>query len=233
MPQKRTRKRKKAKKRKTYRKKNYMMLPLGGFKPYQIVKLRYVEEIALDASALAYASYAFSANGIYDPSISGVGHQPANYDIWQSRYEDYLVLGSKITAQITPGGGSVNPALCGIYIAGSATEADAALTAGITSVLEQGARNTSFKRVPGNDALPAKGITLSQYYSPQKVWGLSKNYLHNSANYGGNGSSNPVEEARYTVWANSIAGNNPGRINLVVTIDYIVKFSGLVASQPS
>jgi hypothetical protein len=44
--------------------------------------------------------YVFSANGLYDPNITGAGHQPMGFDQLMLFFEHYTVLQAKITATI-------------------------------------------------------------------------------------------------------------------------------------
>ncbi len=43
----------------------------------------------------------FSANGCYDPDITGTGHQPMGFDQMMLMYEQYVVVRSKITCTFT------------------------------------------------------------------------------------------------------------------------------------
>lgn len=43
-------------------------------------------------------SYVFTANGLYDPNITGTGHQPMGYDQLMELYDHYKVTHCKITA---------------------------------------------------------------------------------------------------------------------------------------
>lgn len=49
-------------------------------------------------------SYAFTANGLYDPNITGSGHQPMGFDQMMSLYEQYTVVRSSITVTFRPHG---------------------------------------------------------------------------------------------------------------------------------
>lgn len=61
------------------------------------VKLFYNESVAITTGALGVAGvYVFSANGVYDPNISGTGHQPIGFDQMMLFYNHYTVLRSRI-----------------------------------------------------------------------------------------------------------------------------------------
>jgi len=68
--------------------------PFGKSK---LVTHHYTESILLNASAGTPADYVFSANGLYDPNISGTGHQPYAYDQLAAVYNESTVIASKCT----------------------------------------------------------------------------------------------------------------------------------------
>lgn len=60
------------------------------------VTLKYTETITLTTGALGvFATYFFAANGMFDPNITGVGHQPMYYDQYMALYNHYTVIASK------------------------------------------------------------------------------------------------------------------------------------------
>jgi len=68
--------------------------PFGKFKT---VKHHYTESILLNPSAGTPADHVFSANGMYDPNITGTGHQPYGYDQLAAIYNESCVITSKCT----------------------------------------------------------------------------------------------------------------------------------------
>jgi hypothetical protein len=54
------------------------------------------------ATGAASNSYFFIANGMYDPNITGTGHQPMGFDQMMSLYEQACVVRSKITVTFNP-----------------------------------------------------------------------------------------------------------------------------------
>lgn len=221
--------------KKKKKRKNKVYLPLGGFKSSQVVRLRYVTGISLDASGVSYAKYIFGANCLYDPDITGAGHQPSNYDVWAVRYKNWSVLGSKITATVTPDdNANLIPGYVGIYMSENKTEAEDALNLGIATVCEQqSSRSVIFKRCPGANQLPSNGLTLTQTFSPARTFGKSKKYLRDAKDYSGVIGANPTERAYFTLWQMNINSTNPGQVNLLVKIEFLVRFYGLNPQQNS
>lgn len=68
------------------------------FPPRFRKRLNY-DEVALSVASSAGSSnsYFFSANGLFDPNITGTGHQPMGFDQMMLMYEQYTVVSSKIT----------------------------------------------------------------------------------------------------------------------------------------
>ncbi len=54
--------------------------------------------VSVPATGLAGASHFFSANGAFDPDITGVGHQVMGFDQMMSFYEQYTVVFATATA---------------------------------------------------------------------------------------------------------------------------------------
>lgn len=91
--------------------------PLGT---KQYANFRYHDQITLTPGTGTSAVHVFSANGLYDPDISGVGHQPRGFDQVMALYDHFVVLGAKITLQFASGGVS-GANVCGVRVADSAT----------------------------------------------------------------------------------------------------------------
>lgn len=85
-----------ATKRRRYRKLHRVpRFPLSKSKR---VTLTYHDTFNLDVGAAGVpAHYIFSANGMYDPNITGVGHQPRGFDQLMTFFDHYTVLWSKIS----------------------------------------------------------------------------------------------------------------------------------------
>lgn len=60
-------------------------------------KLKYSEYADINVAAASTTNIRFAANGLYDPNITGVGHQPNPFDQLMLFYTKATVIGSKIT----------------------------------------------------------------------------------------------------------------------------------------
>lgn len=63
------------------------------------ISFRYCTEINIASTAGVLSNHNFSANGLYDPDLSGTGHQPLAFDQWMTLYNYYTVIGANITVQ--------------------------------------------------------------------------------------------------------------------------------------
>lgn len=67
------------------------------------VKLTYCQQNTLTPPGAGGCDInVFSANGLYDPDISGVGHQPRGFDQLMALYDHYVVYRAVCTVQYVP-----------------------------------------------------------------------------------------------------------------------------------
>jgi hypothetical protein len=66
--------------------------------------MRYVSAFSLNAAVGTPVAQIFSANGLYDPDVSGIGHQPYGFDQMAVFYNHYEVLEAVITFNVINAG---------------------------------------------------------------------------------------------------------------------------------
>lgn len=197
---------------------------MGGFPSNKIVRLRYVDEISIDAGVGAFGQHQFRANSVFDPDYTGAGHQPMNFDKWASLYEHYTVLGSKCNVKpLDYNSTTLGPGYCGIFL--STDSAGTSDFTNVTDVFENRLASSRWMMLGSITATPAQvtagGVT--SYFSAKKIFGV-KNAQDGRA-YGALVTTNPSADAYFNVYIASIYGNNPAATKLLVTIDYIVMFA--------
>lgn len=213
MPRKYARKRSRRGGRRTYRRKNNQMVIRKSPMPLRFAtKLRYVENFTIDPPATGIAgSYVFDAGGLYDPNITGTGHQPRGWDQLIAMYDHAVVIGSTCTATLTHNSGTNVNEICGMSLRdGQTVDADP------NDYLEGGTVRSGHLTTQH----PTKIFKLG--YSPKKFLGISKpmasQQLKNSVN------SNPTESAYYHIFSAGLNSTNPSEIDVTVVIDYLVVF---------
>lgn len=60
-------------------------------------RLTYFDTSSISVTVGAMSSYVFSVNGLYDPNVTGTGHQPAGFDQMMVFFDHYVVVHSKAT----------------------------------------------------------------------------------------------------------------------------------------
>lgn len=175
-------------------------------------RLKYVDYFNLNPGAGLFTSYVFTANGCWDPNISGVGHQPYGFDQIMAMYNHYIVLGSKINVtafQVTGGA----PYTMGVKLT------DSGLLSGslLTELLEQ----PGVKRMYALDT--QKPSRIMQTYSAKKFFGTK--FITGDDAMRGTVGTNPSEQAFYNVFVGPVNETSDlGSIAFTVEIEYIVKF---------
>lgn len=235
MPRRYAKKKKTKTKRKRRRRRTRMPMPLGGFPSSKVVKLRYVQQSALDAGPDAYVMQTYLANGlnfIYQTNATPIQRSdPANFLRNMNSYETYCVLGSRIKATfISDTSGNTVPSYCGIYLGRSKNDAPNLLINGITKLFEQ-PRNVRFRRVFGPNQ-SSNGMTITMNYSSSKFFQTTPSNYRDSKEYQGTASTDPVDPnaAYFQIFSHNVNGNNPGKIIVIVQIDYIVRLTDTTTS---
>lgn len=148
----------------------------------------YTETIRLQSVGGSTPYYVFACNGMYDPNISGTGHQPYYFDQAAALYNHYVIIGSKIVWECVPESTTTNPMQVGVSV-----QDDAGLTIAAPTDLEE------FPQ--GNCKLVAPSSMGGKCYFTQK-WSAKKYFggapLSNP-NLQGTPSANPTELSYYMI----------------------------------
>lgn len=204
-----------------YRNRVMRPLPLSGFPDTHVVRLRYCQEVSLDAAAANIQAWAFRANSMYSPSSSGSGHQPSGFDIWMERYTTFTVLGSKCTVTYAPSvAGSQIPAYMGVNLVTDNTQSYTTME----HMLEQVDTHRSAGTVGASYHLVNdKRVDVVATFSGKRWFGGG--FKTGVEPFYGTLTGDPAAQVFFQVWVGSVGGNNPPAVNLLVTIDYIAKLA--------
>lgn len=179
-----------------------------------IIKMRYCDQNPLDASGVAASTFTYALNGLFDPDVTTTGHQPMGFDQFAALYQQYKVLGARVTLEACgPPASSVSDQYIGIQFHENASYAPSV----ITQIIERGRERHS---VIGNQT---NRVKLVMNWSAKKWYG--NNYK--GMDTAGTISANPAELAYVSVFATRADNTeNPDPITYVITIDYIVEWFG-------
>lgn len=170
----------------------------------------YATTVSLNVPSLgALVTNVFSANGLFDPDITNVGHQPRGFDELIQLYDHYVVIGSKITVMACAEQ-ATNPLYFGITLrdqAGVASDPDGVLETPFVSY------KLCSPNGPAESVVQQFNNKYLGYSSPMNVVDLE-----------GNSASNPNEQAFYHLFAYSPSSTDEAAINVSVRIQYQVVF---------
>lgn len=181
--------------------------------------MRYVDNLAtIDPVVGTVGTYSYRANDIFDPNLTGVGHQPYGHDTLALVYGRYKVLSSKITVRYYAGGtGGVYSGLGSIQ-----TSTETIATTNPTLMLEQ--PETTYGPIASLQS--NKGVTtLSKTYNAARFFGKKRNH-ELTANMG----AGPTEKAYFHIGVQGTTSTSDvPRYDLAVTITYKVLLTEPIA----
>ncbi len=206
------------KRRRNFRKKRRKKSMLSLFKTGQpfprsyYTTLKYCTSVSLDASGVTSAVHTMSANGMYDPDITGTGHQPLGFDQFTPLYDHYYVYATRCKARFIAGDtGAQNVGI-------SIDDNNSAITTLETIREQPDTVSTVLGGTNGNAAVKQ----LTKFVNIGKSLGKSYKSDENK----GTSSANPSEQTYFNVWQEPIiAGTDPGACTVQVELTYYVCFT--------
>lgn len=177
-----------------------------------ITTLRYTEPFSINPLVGSAAWHVFSANGLYDPNITGGGHQPMGFDQLMTFYNHYEVIGAKIKMSIVP-----SPEVTGFNFGIKLDDSSTLAASGFEVICEHAM--TSFKTHPG--AGFSNGFDVYSTYSAKKFFGDKAG----DRETWGDASANPTDQAYFICFISPMtAMQDIASIPCMATIEYVVKF---------
>lgn len=214
------------KRRRFYRKRGTVAgvpRPSGLFLPNKMVmRHRYVSDLRTLNPSGPLAQHFWSANGMFDPDITGVGHQPMGYDQMAVFYNHYNVIGSKITVYCWAESQAdlYNPILA-VNISDDTT-----VTTNLQQLLENGRVKWVFCRTNPNLAVQGNSYArLKTGFSPKKFFTI-KNMPDNTSLVGAAVGNNPTQQAYFCVSLGHPDGSADVQSHyMYVVIDYLTMWT--------
>ncbi len=183
---------------------------------------RYCDRINVDAAGSGAVSvYQYSANGMYDPDITGTGHQPLGFDQWLGTssttglYNHYMVVSSQIT--VTAFSQAADNTGEALIMIGRSDDTTVNGTDPMT-LLE----NPTWHMSPLGCTSGGHDIAVvSHSFDAAREFGLDGSSLYAKDDLKGIYSANPAEQTYYTiaVTSNNVTVN-PANVSLLVEITY-------------
>jgi len=181
-----------------------------SFPAYTDTILHYVDQVTLNATSGLTDTFFFSCNGLFDPNITGTGHQPLGFDEWSAIYQKYRVLKSKITVHFVPNTVTTDSqAICGVRTQNAS---------GNVNNLQRNIElpNSRYTIVSG-DLNPR---TVSCYWNINQL--ASKT---DEQNMNADTTANPLQDEYFVIYYGSMdVIQDPLPVRCLVKIDYTVRF---------
>lgn len=170
--------------------------------------LIYSEQINLNPGVTGIAQYVFASNGLYDPDITGAGHQPAGFDQLMGLWNEYVVVASEIKVSFTNASTDAVGVTCGI------SHVDSATTSGDFRVyIENG--QTVWGKIATRAGMDK--ITLTNNVN---IRDISTQDIFNDDNFSGTSAKNPNDTHYWHIWVYADQGTDIGSVYATVEITY-------------
>lgn len=191
-----------------------------GFPQQLVSKLRYCDTMNMSPSSGSLVKQVFRLNSVFDPDLSGVGHQPLYRDTFAAIYDQYAVISTRITVTIV-NTGSV-PIHCGCVV-----EDDSTSSTSYTTLMEQSTGQ--------HKLIPAQAGSLSSHtfvydWDCKRHLGIDP---FASETYKTAVGSNPTEESDYLVWLQPVDLASSFTTYLNVEMDMVVLWTELTTPTGS
>lgn len=180
----------------------------SGIPEQMVLKLKYSELVRHTITA-GFAQYVWSANGCFDPNITGGGHQPLYFDQQMTLYNHFVVMSSHI--KITPATGSPIDLVYAVYVDDDAS----GTTTATTSWERPGVRVAA--AAPGS----WKPEPIEHFWKSGNTFG--QDVLANSELHGTSGA-NPTEQSYFIVTFFDPAAGTTSNVDFLYEIWFDVVF---------
>lgn len=189
----------------------------SGLPDRLFVKLRY-NQTALFSDAVGGVPkyYIYSGNSVYDPDITGTGHQPYLYDQWTTLYSAYRCHGSKIRVNVwnNATGSTNSQVMCTVAALPQTT---------VLSTADEYREMPHTRRCYTSLYRPHTA-TKWFYMTPQKVYGITKYNALGDHNWQAGIASSPSSQFSWQVYLQPVDMASTWACYVMVDIIYYVEF---------
>lgn len=193
-----------------------------GFPDRIKVKLNYFAEIDTTNTFGAASVQQFRGNSVFDPDLTGTGHQPMGFDQWSAFYGHYRVSGSSLRiGALVPGGTAfinTDTVGCSFGIVPATSSSLPTVTELVEWPYSKWRQSTFYT--------PIKGV--SAYMSTAKMLGVNKASVKNEDNNSALISANPTNQWYWNLLVFPANGTQTTYWTYTVKLTYYVEFFGRV-----
>lgn len=179
------------------------------------VTLKYVSYF-LGASTSSVNVLVLRANSIFDPDLTGGGHQPMGRDQWATFYNRYLVTDARVRATFQAAGSSQTVgAAVGINIAET-------LSPGTTWPTEAEQPQSVWTTMQPDWDSPNAMKTLYGSFNAKKFFNV--NTVKDNHDLGAIIGTNPARPAYFHIWRQTLNESTASQVYITYEIEYDVMF---------
>jgi len=185
----------------------------SGLPPSFRTRLVYSDAYGITGQGGVLTYYSWRANGVYDPDLTGTGHQPMGRDTYAALYNHCCVINSAVNLKFVSQDHTYASACpCGVLL-----HEDGTLSASSgTALIEQGASSWTVTSLRATTP-----VMLGKTYDAKEWFGI-KDIEDNMDRIGSPVGSNPTEIAAFSFWCQPGATTASGGLYLIVNIVYDV-----------
>lgn len=173
-------------------------------------RLTYFDYGSITTTSGVMSSHVFSVNGLYDPNITGTGHQPAGFDQMMVFFDHYVVIRSKATITL------VNATPTQTVQVALSLNSTVTPTSDVTILNEAGYVARDFLNI---GTAPDSIKTLSMTCNVSKFQGVP--IPKDDPELWGSASSNPTEQSYFniSIWDALAAQSSTTRYEILIEFD--------------
>ncbi len=155
--------------------------------------------------------HVFRCNSLFDPDFTAAGHQPRGFDQMSLLFQRYMVVGSRMKASFISSNASGDK-----YIVGIAIRQGSTVSTNNAAYMEQ--RNSSVKTISSVQ----RSVDVNLNFSASKYFSVK--HPLGEADLGALATADPVKEAFYHIFAQGTGADDPGVLDVFVSISFAVVF---------
>jgi hypothetical protein len=178
-------------------------------------KLRYTSRKTMTSTLGVYQLQVYSANGLFDVDVTGVGGQPMGFDQWMSMYASYRVISSKIRIRAGSVGTSAAAGSFLLVLLPQTT------STGLSDISDAESSAWSQAKI---FELGSPAINLSQTLSTAAVAGIAPSAVMSDFSLVGNTSANPADAHYWAIYLQSADAATTVIAHVIVEVDFVVDF---------
>lgn len=180
-------------------------------------KLKYSEILIFTSTAGAITDNIYSQNDLFDPNVTGTGHQPMGFDQLAVLYNRYRVFGSKVTLRCSQTGTGTQQALTGTVSLQSTASVTPSTAIGVPPE-----RDSTITRTVGA-AGESNGI-LSAAAKVGTARGVTATAVRNDPAYSAIVTTDPATQTYWHIYYNTADGATTSTCTINVLIEYDCEF---------